>query len=73
MISDIIEYSRKIEFSGLIVSLVKKLAFDLLFHRVLFAAMEYFKLPSQLIRVTPRVSVNSSAEMFAQHNCSVNI
>ena len=73
LIDDIEDYSRKVDFSGIIVSLDQKKAFDLVFHEVLFAAMEYFKLPGQVRGVTTRVSVNGSAGMVAQHNCSVNI
>ena len=66
LIRDVIEYSRKVDCSGFIVSLDQKKAFDLVSHEVLFAAMDHFELPSKVISlvrtlyksVTTRISVN---------------
>ena len=44
-----IEYSRKVDCSGFIVSLDQKKAFDLVFHEDLFAAMDHFEPPSKNI------------------------
>ena len=66
LIRDVIEYSRKVDCSGFIVSLDQNKAFDLVSHEVLFAAMDHFELPSKVISlvrtlyksVTTRISVN---------------